>query len=310
MRFPNFKNAVFLFHSVNDPVWFEKTIDSIQNYYNIVTLEEFYENIRNGFRNRGICCITFDDGDKSFYYNTFPVLNKNKIPATIFVSPTKIAEQKNFWFQEIAELDHKILKNYLSRKLNIPNVKLNNVSIYSIFKQLKIKTIENLISEFKKLTNINSSPCKLINIKQLLEIASSKNISLGAHTLNHPILKNETEKTVYNEIVMSITMLKDITGKEINYFSYPNGMANFDYGEREMNILKNEKIKAAFSTNIGLVKNDISIYEIPRIGLKHSTSFQILLKIILKKYWEVIKPGNNEKDERSYLRKIMNNTIS
>ena len=75
-----------MFHSVGDEHHefnvsinsFERFIESIKGS-NIVRLEDYKKG--NNF-----ICLTFDDVADSFYYNAYPLLKKNKIPFTIFVS--------------------------------------------------------------------------------------------------------------------------------------------------------------------------------------------------------------------------------
>ena len=91
-------------------------------------------------------------------------------------------------------------------------------------------------------------------------------VTIGAHTINHPVLANETDKYCQFEIKESIDKLESILGHPIKYFAYPNGRPGFDFTDREMSYLKENNIALAFSTEIDHVSANINPLSVPRMG--------------------------------------------
>lgn len=293
-------NTVINFHAVEDRDWFEKVLQLLQKNYNLISildLEKFYFNekiIHNA------CHITFDDGDLSFYYNVYPILQKYEIPATMFVSPQRIIKNDNFWFQEIRGYDQAILANIIRADGSVIPDDVKQTQLIASLKNLTIEQIWQVIREYQRKTGVKPKTRQNIDVSELQKIHEEGLVIIGAHTLNHPILANEAAETSRYEISSSIKDLGDILDSPIVYFAYPNGIPGLDYGMREMEFLKENGINLAFSTQSkGFTKSD-NILEIPRKGLSHGGSAFVVFKLILGHRWELTKRIVKGRQEENY----------
>lgn len=292
-------NIIVNFHAIKDPDWFEKVLNLLSRLYNIVPFESIYEFYYCGKELKNSCHITFDDGDSSFYKIVFPFLKKKRIPASIFVSPKVIIEQTNFWFQEIHDYDNYILRKLINRN-NKNKVIDDNISIYTFLKQLKLEEIWEIIDRYQFLTGTLSKPCLNMAFTQIKEIQNSGLVNIGAHTMNHPILKNESYEIVSYEITSSVEGLSNILGERVNSFAYPNGNPKLDFGHREIEILNSCGIKLGFTTELNsfsLFNNPLSI---PRSGFENGSTSYILAKLFLWRRWDLIKKIAAKKSEIEY----------
>lgn len=302
------KNTVVTFHNVSDPVWFEKTLSLIERFYKFGNLDELSIAYEKGESLKNTCFITFDDGEKSFYEVAYPILKRRKIPAAIFVSPKSILEEENFWFQNLRLAEKKLLFEVLEHQFSVPTVVLQKFSLAALFKTFSIEKMNAIFSAYKKHDAISLSKFQNINKTEILDIISSNNITIGAHTMNHPILLNEsTENSIY-EIKESINELEKLIGCEIHYFAYPNGTYGLDYGNREIETLKSTTIKLAFSTDVGRVDFTDSPFKIKRIGLTTGSIIHVLGKLFLGNAWYFIKDNfankKSEKEQRTILKEM------
>ena len=105
-------NLVLLFHVVPSINWFRSTLRTLKKIYKFISVEDielyYYDNKK--YNNRLHIC--FDDGDRTFYKNAFPVLKELDIPATLFLLPKIVSNESNYWFQEIA-----YIRSYLNDAL-------------------------------------------------------------------------------------------------------------------------------------------------------------------------------------------------
>ena len=282
-------NKAINFHGISNASWFEDILIILKSKYTMISIDELEDMYYNDKKITNSCHLTFDDGDISFYKLVYPILKKHNVPATIFVSPTIIKEQKNFWFQEIAGYDHQEVKKIICEVLDIRLAVLNSYSLNAIIKCLKIEQIWAILEAYQKRFNIApKEPCN-IGIDQLIEIDSYGLVKIGAHTLNHPILANENDEKSSSEITDSIKGLQEILGHEIKYFAYPNGFPIIDFGHREINFLKENNCKIAFSCEPGsfsILNNPLSI---DRIGFSHGSLFFVRTKLILGGYWDSVR---------------------
>lgn len=281
-------NLVINFHVVKNIDWFEKTILLLNRKFQIINIQQLSQYYQGKLELFQTCHITIDDGDISFYNNIFPILKKHNIPATLFVSPSICRDSSNFWFQDLYNLNKEILIKQIENLKIIPTNFIKDLRdcAYTL-KCLPIKDILTIINKSKSLNTLCNDP-RNINLSQLLEIAGSGLIEIGAHTLNHPILSNEDDKTSNYEISESIILLESLIGKKIKYFAFPNGTPNIDFSGREIEFLKKNGIELAFSTEpkiLSLTDNPLSV---PRLSLSYRSIAFINIKLFLFRYWKII----------------------
>jgi peptidoglycan/xylan/chitin deacetylase (PgdA/CDA1 family) len=298
---------VINFHNIRDPRWFENVIKILKSKYTLISIYELEDYYYNKRALKQSCHITTDDGDRSFYEIVFPVLNKHKIPASLFISPSICYSEKNYWFQEIRGYDDLEIKKLIANIIKIDFELIKSFPISLILKTLSIDQIWDVISIYQKIYNLSPKEPQNINVKQILEIEVKGLITIGAHTLNHPILANEKFEKSKTEIIESFNSLQDILGHKISYFAYPNGIPEIDFDKREEGILKEIGCRLAFSMGKSDINSKLNPLNIPRYGITYGTERFIQMKLILGKYWQILKElkGTDEKKLRIELQRII-----
>ena len=300
-------NKIINFHLVKDSFWFENMICYLKSKYTFITTDVLNEFYHDHINLKDTCHITVDDGEISFYNVIFPVLKKYNVPASIYVSPRISKEKSNYWFQEVNGYDPLELKRIIADMLNIPLKSIFKFSSDSILKTQKISKIQEIIERYRKSTNSPAKSFQNMTVDNLKEVFQSGLLTIGAHTLNHPILMNEDDLTSKYEITESVNELSDLLNHEIKYFAYPNGIPFLDFAEREKKCIQEIDIKLTFSTeskNLSLSDDKTSI---PRIGISDGERLPFFkTKMLLGSNWETItylKP-TGEKRERKELKRI------
>ncbi|HZW40176.1 MAG TPA: polysaccharide deacetylase family protein [Ignavibacteriaceae bacterium] len=302
-------NKIINFHRVTNMVWLDNIICYLKSKYKIVNATDLYAFYKNGISLNNTCHITIDDGDKSFYDCIFPILKKHNVPASIFVSPKIITEKSNYWFQEIIGYNQLELKQIMSDMSKIPINNLMKFSSVSILKTYNINQIHEIIKIYQKKTNTQKKVFQNMTVNNLKEVNQSKLITIGAHTLNHPILQNEDDNISRYEIKESIFELSTLLNQQIKYFAYPNGIPNMDFTLREKTYLRELDIHLSFTTepkNFSIKSDTMCI---PRMGVTDSESMPFFkTKMFLGSLWSPIiylKP-TGEINERKELIKSLN----
>jgi peptidoglycan/xylan/chitin deacetylase (PgdA/CDA1 family) len=260
------KSLVLVFHKEENGPLFEKIILALKSKYSLVSAVELENLIKLEKIPDNICHISFDDGEKSFYNVVFPLLKKHLVPVSLFVSPEIISTGTNYWFQEIAGYDEKILKTMIARQLGISASSLHKYKAQSILKSLNVATIKKTVELYQLHTNCERKMPQNMNLSQLREVDVSGFVATGAHTLSHPVLKNEDDGSCFYEIKESIRGLEVLLGHTVSYFAYPNGRLGIDFGDREMNCLRENNISMGFSTALDHVYTRTNPLSIPRMG--------------------------------------------
>lgn len=258
-------NFVFYLHDEQSQQQFEAKLLWFKSKYNLISYDDLSNALFRGHRLRNSCMLTIDDGWKSTYDIIFPVIRKLRVPITVFVSPRICTTESNFWYHDIKYFDETTLKKFLIDK-GLFKERIIEYPSELILKELTISEITKIVSDFKSTYGPTVSERGFINSLELIEMAQSGLVEVGAHTITHPILSNETHECATNEIVSSINQLSKLLNKPVRTFAYPNGLYGLDFSDREINILKSNGIETAFSVNPGYVKRSTNPYVIPRIG--------------------------------------------
>lgn len=293
---------VLYFHNEEDGVLFEKIILALKSRYQLVSAVALEQLILQGKELNNICHISFDDGEQSFYTVVFPILVKHQVPVSLFLSPTIITTRKNFWFQEIRGYDSTIMKQIIAAQLQIAAEKIANFSYQDILKSLTIDEINGIIDTYQQQTACGQKNYLNMSLEEVLEVDRSGLVSIGAHTLNHPILKNEDDTGCYTEITASIKKLEELLLHPVKYFAYPNGRPEIDYGEREMNCLKEAGITMGFSAELNCLSPADNMMSLPRMGFARMglspSNPLIYFRLALGKKWidikSIARPSENK----------------
>ena len=287
------KGIVLYFHNEENEVLFEQIILALKSRYKIVSTAQLEELLIQQKNVKNVCHITFDDGEHSFYTKIFPILKKHQIPVSLFVSPQILTTNKNFWFQEIRGYDAVIMKNIIAAQLQISREKINPFTYQEILKNLTFAEINAITITYQQQTGCGQKPSLNMSVNEVLEVERSGLVTIGAHTLNHPILKNEEDRSSHLEITKSIKLLEELLHHPVKYFAYPNGRPGIDFGKREMNGLRENGISMGFSTELRSLSMGCDMLSLPRLGFARMglspSNPLIYLRLSLGSKWIDIK---------------------
>ncbi len=291
------------FHDIYHEQWFLNTLEVIGESYEIVPFSEIQKFYQGKIKAKNIVHLTVDDGHISTYTLIYKVLKEKNLTASIFVSPKIITEQSNFWYQESADYETEKLKNCIAEVLGILPEKLIGFYPRSVMKTLKLEQNWEIIKLYQEKYNVPTKECQYINTKQLLELEKSGVFDIGAHTMNHSILANESHEISKYETQQSVEDLGKLLNHDIKTFAYPNGSIDLDFGVREKEFLKEIGIEYAFSFDFKNLKMTDDLLSIPRYGLYQGDKNFIRKKLKYGSLWEPLKKAifNNEDKHRKLI---------
>jgi len=290
-------NTVINFHAVDASKWMEKVFLLLKKAYHIIAINDLEKYIYEGKPLQNSCHITFDDGDQSFYNVAYPLLKKHGIPVSIYVSPQAATERRNFWFQEIRGYDEQKLLEVIGKTYPDSLGETKQANLRVVLKSLPVYALRETIHKYRDETGTPPKPCMNMTPEQLLEVHREGLVAIGVHTQNHPILRNETDESAAHEIKGSIRQLGEMLSEDIRYFAYPNGVPGLDFDIREINLLKAEGIKLAFSTENKAFTRETNPLSMPRKGISKGSRAFIMTKLASGDKWDTIRRWTKGKDE-------------
>ena len=301
-------NKILNFHLVNDAEWFDKIICLIKSKYTMVDIDMLRRYYDGKIKLKNACHITIDDGDKTFYDIIYPVLKKYNVPASLYVSPKIFNEHINYWFQEIEGYDADKVKQIVAEMTGVDAGALQPFEFWDIMKTMPVEKIQEVLSRYRERTGTVLKPYQNMSIAELKEVDAYSLVTIGGHTMNHPILQNETDASSQYEISHSISELAELLGHPVKCFSYPNGIPGYEFTDRERNTLKESGISVAFSTEATNFSKTDNRYSIPRIGVSNSESMLFLkVKLFAGPLWLILKKlkKSGEYVARAQIKKIL-----
>ena len=212
--------------------------------YTVINLKELEYIIRNNVSTEKKAIVTFDDGSIETL-DLIRSIQEFNIPVTMFI-PTEPVESGSFWW------------NFASLT---GQQKISGLNGPADFKSLPEEVFDQKINLLKKTFTVSRSCISLEELKRLNMIEL---ITIGAHTVTHPILENCSFDRQQKELKESKETLSKWLKKPVEYFAYPNG----DYNSNTLNLLKRTGYKLAFTTKPGRIDPaNVDPYQIPRFSI-------------------------------------------
>jgi peptidoglycan/xylan/chitin deacetylase (PgdA/CDA1 family) len=119
--------------------------------------------------------------------------------------------------------------------------------------------------------------------EEIVQLAADPLVTIGAHTVNHPILKKlPNDAAVRAEIEMSRSVLEAALGQRPRHLAYPVGDAT-SAGPREFRIAAELGFKTAVTTRPGVLfqEHRDHLTALPRISVNGEFQRQRYLKVLM-----------------------------
>ncbi|MEA3335017.1 MAG: polysaccharide deacetylase family protein [Chloroflexota bacterium] len=290
------KNAVVTFHQVPSATWFRNTLQTIGRLFRFANVDEVDAFLHGDHPLRSSCLVSFDDGDRSFRDVALPVLQELSIPALLFVSPAILAANSGYWFQELGELRRRLdaatIRRTMAEQLDIRYDAVTGFAINSLAKQMPLADLRQVIEALQGQSTVTGSTTDNLSLDEVRDLSQLDLITIGAHTMHHAILRNESREIATREIDDSIDTLAELTGQPIRTFAYPNGVPGVDFSDREQRALREKGVTLAFATHSGFLGPKTDPLAIPRIAMSATpadTGSKVMGKLLLAPFWDKLR---------------------
>jgi peptidoglycan/xylan/chitin deacetylase (PgdA/CDA1 family) len=248
---------------------FATMLEYLSRHYKVVSPENLLAGTSIDPGDRRPCCVlTFDDGWRDNYTTAYPWLRRFGLTASVFVVTGMIESRDVFWVERLArEWQDSTRRGHIASELGtLTSQKAGKAGLKAVVEYLKRMSGERRQEILARLFNGDSDPAlrdsvdQMMNWDQIGEM-SRNGIDFGAHTVTHPLLPYEADKTVERELLESKATLEAKLGKQVRAFAYPNG----DWDERVRKFVQQASYSCAFTTRAGWYCEGDDPYTIRRI---------------------------------------------
>ena len=267
------------------PAHFEEQLRVIQREWNPVSLTELTQSVLTGSVPDRSVALTFDDGYIDNYNQAKPLLEKYSIPATFFITTKNCERQRPFWWDELqtilletAQLPEQMSLTVDGKKLDYtlkdeatltallgakhrawvadaaPPTERSAVylALWQRLRPLTDGEQQRVMDQLRRLAGHTASiPPDLICMTptHLRELVENPLFSLGAHSVSHAALADQSAARQRREIIGSKSYLEKLTNSPILCFAYPYGY----YNDATLMAIGNAGFKISVATHAGTV---------------------------------------------------------
>lgn len=247
--------------------------------YDIVSLNEALLRLQRPTTGRFFVALTFDDGYRDNVEHAWPILAKHEAPWTLFVTPGFADRTARLWWLELEEA----IRASSRLELALPDGRFaartetdaeKRRAFDGLYWRLRKGPEDVLLSVIGDLgSRAGIDPASLVEREclpwdTLRALSGAPGVTIGAHTLTHPMLAKHDAGTARREIVESKARLEAELAMPILHFAYPVGDPG-SAGPREFALAREAGFVSALTTRPGhLVPEHLQhLHALPRVSL-------------------------------------------
>ena len=256
-------NGNLLSEEVLTPELFEQQLIWLKRHFKVLPLPTAFVLAQAKMLPKNTVVITIDDGFYDCFAYVYPLLKKHQLTATFFISTSGL-EQGYLWENQISyaifhaptKLTQLELQQQIFRIGSAAERRASVTAITELTKYQPLQQRQLMIEDILKQCNCPEHLHQFLTKDQIITMHQN-GMTIGAHTVHHPILALETYETAQQEIADSKHFLEQIIESPIEFFAYPNGKYQQDFNDDHVSIVEKLGFKAAFSTDWGVAQPDI-----------------------------------------------------
>jgi peptidoglycan/xylan/chitin deacetylase (PgdA/CDA1 family) len=260
--------SILLYHGTprRDAAALERQLRWLKRRFSIVPLRSIVAAATNGGMLSRKVALTFDDGLRSNVDVAYPILHKLAIPATFFICPGLVDRASWLWTHEarsrLARLDAGARRE-LAAEWRAPE---EIDAFVEWMKRLDLAARRRVEARLREATpSFAPSAAERDDFDlagwEALRRLDPAIVTIGSHTLTHPILPGTPPADLEAEVRDSRRLLERGLQRPVEFFAYPNG--DHDAGAE---VAVRKHYRAAVTVAHGWVRRGADAHRLPRLS--------------------------------------------
>ena len=260
----------------------------------LVSLDEMHRRMTEGDFSRRFVCLTFDDGYRDTLQWAYPILKEAGVPFAVYV-PTSFPDRLGelWWLvleAVIARNDRVgLVIDGRDRKFDCRTVAEKRALYDELYWWLRGRPTEaelrDVVRNLAAFYHVDIAAfCNELCMSwpELAELAADPLVTIGAHTVNHPMLAKLPKETARSEMDLSRSVIEAALAVRPQHLSYPFGDRT-SAGAREFEIAAELGFKTAVTTRPGVLFPEHSqrLMALPRISLNGDYQRMRYVRVLL-----------------------------
>jgi peptidoglycan/xylan/chitin deacetylase (PgdA/CDA1 family) len=225
---------------------FERQIDFLASEYTILPLAEVIDRLaRRAPLPRSCAVLTFDEGFRNVFTTAYPVLERQQVPATVFLVTNVVGSAQPAWPGRL----HHALATTRKREVALDDVRwwlTSSARRAAAYRALagRLRTLpseqkDSRLAELFRQLEVSgavplNSPLRTLDWPEIEHLAGTGRIDFGSYTHTRPILSRCTPEAQEAELRTSRDLLRERLGR-CELLAYPHGTrADFNDDTRRL----------------------------------------------------------------------------
>lgn len=229
---------------------FEGHMEWLASRFTTVSLSEVMQRWRSGRSLRGLAAVTFDDGYIGVLRHALPVLQRLKVPSTIFVTTNAPDSSHLFWWD-----------------WPVPGANASDIPL----RRRLLHELQGDGARIARALDVNAAPINQeIRAATWAELAAVEGplVEFGAHSVTHRSLVTLPDDALAYELRDSARVLEERLGLRPRTFAYPYGL----WDPRVASAAASAGYSGAFTLDGGIVGPHSDLMSLPRLNIPASIS--------------------------------------
>jgi peptidoglycan/xylan/chitin deacetylase (PgdA/CDA1 family) len=251
-------------------------------------LDDLKAGKRRAWQTRRFAMITFDDGYIDNFEQAFPVLESHSVPGVFFITSGFLDTGRLAWWDEIAWMVRTSARSQLelSRRWIAAPLSLaadnHDAAIQRLLRRYyRIEGHETaaFLDEIAEATGSGRAPKSAADGLwmnwDMVRSMHAAGMSVGAHTVTHPILSRLSAEEQNLEICESRLRIEHELGDTVSALSYPVGSRDA-FNDATRTALSRSSFDWAFSYYGGHLRAgaDLDRFDIPRVAIQEEVTLE------------------------------------
>jgi peptidoglycan/xylan/chitin deacetylase (PgdA/CDA1 family) len=260
----------------------------------LISLDEMHRRMVDGDFSRRFVCLTFDDGYRDTLQWAYPILKEAGVPFAIYVPtsfPDRLGELWWLALEAVIARNDRIglVINGRDRKFDCRTVAEKRALYDELYLWLRDRTTEaemrDIVRRLAAFYRVDVAAfCNelCMDWSELAQLAADPLVTIGAHTVNHPILIRLSQDAARSEMELSRSVIEAALGVKPAHLSYPYG-DRAACAAREFEIAAELGFKTAVTARPGIVfaGHTQKMTALPRIAVDGDYQRMRYLRVLL-----------------------------
>lgn len=279
------------------PAFLEATLDALARAgFDCVSLDEVPARLRAAMspgRKRPFAVITFDDGYRDNLEYAWPILKSRNVPWTVYIVPEFADGEGVLWWADLARAVARA--DTLTCRIGNDTVTMptataaQKTSAFALVaRRLACAGHDDLRGFVHALAwqegrdPGETSRRLCADWDDMARLARDPLVTIGAHSVSHPVMSRETPERVREELEGSRRIIAEHLGRPVRHFAYPHG-GRGSAGPREYALAREAGFATAVTTRPGHLwpGHRAQCHALPRLSMNGLHQTEAALRAML-----------------------------